>query len=347
MSSPYYPLNFYLSRPYVRKCFKDFESYRAGLDPQVSQRIVMDHLVPWLILQGWDPQDPQSEAAIAAQEMQGVLAWGDWAMNGKRIFSIKESLAHAFEHSNVSDMHIADVLPEDGPLYLNFEGTLQEPIALDDNTFFEGAYVLYAKGVSTRIVLCARMPGGYTALVRWRERYDLRIPAKYLNSSADEAIDFALADDLEDLRNAGVLLAERGERRGGKSVAMLTQRMAQGHAAYKKALRLILNALAFIKGYPMDRRDAWPEKTPARLLNQATRGTAKEQARGVSKLWELGFVPVTYLGESFAQTLIRTTCSPEMRVHWRRGHWRNQPHGPAFSLRKLIWLQPVIVGAGE
>lgn len=35
------------------------------------------------------------------------------------------------------------------------------------------------------------------------------------------------------------------------------------------------------------------------------------------------------------------------RMHWRRGHVRNQPHGPGRTLRKLIWLEPVLVGVSE
>lgn len=31
------------------------------------------------------------------------------------------------------------------------------------------------------------------------------------------------------------------------------------------------------------------------------------------------------------------------RMHWRRGHYRNQPHGPGLAQRKVIWLEPVLV----
>lgn len=33
-----------------------------------------------------------------------------------------------------------------------------------------------------------------------------------------------------------------------------------------------------------------------------------------------------------------------VRIHWRRGHWRRHAHGPALSLRKTIWVEPVLVG---
>jgi len=39
-----------------------------------------------------------------------------------------------------------------------------------------------------------------------------------------------------------------------------------------------------------------------------------------------------------------THASP--RLHWRRGHVRRQPYGTGRGQRKLIWIEPVLVGAG-
>lgn len=33
----------------------------------------------------------------------------------------------------------------------------------------------------------------------------------------------------------------------------------------------------------------------------------------------------------------------QMKAHWRRGHWRNQPHGPQLSLRKNVFIKPIMV----
>jgi hypothetical protein len=37
----------------------------------------------------------------------------------------------------------------------------------------------------------------------------------------------------------------------------------------------------------------------------------------------------------------------DVRTHWRRGHFRMQPHGPAASQRKLIFIMPTIVHANR
>lgn len=35
------------------------------------------------------------------------------------------------------------------------------------------------------------------------------------------------------------------------------------------------------------------------------------------------------------------------RMHFRRGHIRNQPHGPNRTERRLIWIQPMLIGGPE
>lgn len=60
-------------------------------------------------------------------------------------------------------------------------------------------------------------------------------------------------------------------------------------------------------------------------------------------------LPPRWLGESYRLPRPKgdsqgTHSSP--RIHLRRGHWRNQPHGPEMKLRRRQWVQPHVVGAG-
>ncbi|WP_415907090.1 hypothetical protein [Oleiharenicola sp. Vm1] len=34
-----------------------------------------------------------------------------------------------------------------------------------------------------------------------------------------------------------------------------------------------------------------------------------------------------------------------VRPHWRRGHWRQQRHGPSLTQHRLLWIEPVLVNA--
>jgi len=64
-----------------------------------------------------------------------------------------------------------------------------------------------------------------------------------------------------------------------------------------------------------------------------------------SELWSANIIGAQYrvLRENTPPT--GTHASP--RLHWRRGHLRNQAHGPGRTLRKLAWIEPTLVGMQE
>jgi hypothetical protein len=71
--------------------------------------------------------------------------------------------------------------------------------------------------------------------------------------------------------------------------------------------------------------------------------TRKGKSR--SELWSPNIIGAKYrvLRERTEPT--GTHASP--RLHWRRGHLRNQAHGPGRSLRKLAWIEPTLIGMRE
>ena len=54
-----------------------------------------------------------------------------------------------------------------------------------------------------------------------------------------------------------------------------------------------------------------------------------------------------FLGRNYSLRGLNNMDNPRHspRMHWRRGHYRNQPYGDHMSLKKLIWIEPTIVGA--
>ena len=74
--------------------------------------------------------------------------------------------------------------------------------------------------------------------------------------------------------------------------------------------------------------------------------------RARSQLAALGYVPVLLCGQQVEEQRQRIGASTSPGAghpvtHWRRGHWRNQAHGPGRSLRKLIWVMPMRVGYNQ
>jgi hypothetical protein len=80
---------------------------------------------------------------------------------------------------------------------------------------------------------------------------------------------------------------------------------------------------------------------PATCLRRA----CSRKGRQRSELWSPNIIGATYrvARENAAST--GTHASP--RPHWRRGHLRHQPHGQGRTLRKLLWIEPMLVGIQE
>ena len=77
---------------------------------------------------------------------------------------------------------------------------------------------------------------------------------------------------------------------------------------------------------------------PGTCLREAS--TRKGKTR--SELWSPNIIGRTY------RVLRENTCThASPRLHWRRGHLRNQAHGPGRTLRKLAWIEPMLIGMQE
>ena len=122
--------------------------------------------------------------------------------------------------------------------------------------------------------------------------------------------------------------------------------------AIRPALNLVINAICYLAYDKREVVERYPDFAPERLVRQATTGaTLKERNRGRSKLEDIGFRKVLYCGDTIERRIARIhqECGSGVSPHWRRGHWRHQAHGTGHFLRKLIWIEPVLVkeGSGE
>lgn len=117
-------------------------------------------------------------------------------------------------------------------------------------------------------------------------------------------------------------------------------------------MRLVVNALCYVTAYPDDIATVWPSRAPEALKIKASTGQGREVMRARSQLAALGYVPVLLCGQQVEEQRQRIGASASLGAghpvtHWRRGHWRNQAHGPGRSLRKLIWVMPMRVGYNQ
>lgn len=77
--------------------------------------------------------------------------------------------------------------------------------------------------------------------------------------------------------------------------------------------------------------------TSARELRKSDPSAKKPK----SALWSPNIIGERF--QAVSDDSVRSGRSP--RWHWRRGHYRNQPHGPGLSQRKILWIEPMLVAA--
>ena len=145
-------------------------------------------------------------------------------------------------------------------------------------------------------------------------------------------------------RDQGLTLTS-SRRQGGERRA---ERLRAGFPIFRNALNLVVNALCFLTAYPDEATAEWPSDAPPSLVKKADAGKSyKEKRRAESKLLPLGFTRINFCRLHRQGKQSTAAAAGPAQTHWRRGHWRNQPHGEGRRLRKLIWIMPVLVNADE
>jgi hypothetical protein len=109
-------------------------------------------------------------------------------------------------------------------------------------------------------------------------------------------------------------------------------------------LKFLVKVLLYL-GLPEARKTLHAEhsefkKQIAAKKNPAKRAKAEKQLNRLSD-----YILVT--APPAAATHGTESGGPGMKRHWRRGHYRWQPHGPQNTLRKVIFLQPMLIGTPD
>lgn len=298
-----------------------------------------------------------------------------FAANGRQIFDIPEQLCEMFRRTDVDDITGESIKVPYPGLYLHFGP--QEDLSFDADWVPEGAYVYELRGdgdgdrvLQFCVVFAPRDLEKYREFeVNIEPAYVQALTQQHMRMPLGEAVDLIVSNKIAQLRDEAQSKTLPGL--GSKAVRDLrddhgitvvsTQAeqtlkeldsLAPQHKCYLGMLKLIVNSLAYVTAYPKDIETRWPAGTPGSLLKQLGKTENRNERRRIqSKLAALGFTPVHLCGRRFVDVVQRRANDLEgdrqVAVHWRRGHWRRQPHGPQNSLRKLVWVMPVLVNPGS
>ncbi len=84
---------------------------------------------------------------------------------------------------------------------------------------------------------------------------------------------------------------------------------------------------------------------PSFMISEGTCARQAKVGKGRPALWNPSFIGQGYRLQSEVKSGAGTHGSPIM--HWRDGHFRSQPYGEGRALRKVLWIESVLVNAPE
>jgi len=299
---------------------------------------------------------------LAFEELNRATSYLFFVGNGRNIFDFENKLVSLFKKTDVGDVPVTAIRLPYNAQYIGFGR--QDDLELVKNRFVDGAY-LYTEdgpdGYILHIELTTTSPNenltdetGYVTCRDWCYHFQLSLEE---GRSIDLVLDAALKNELN-LINPELTEEQKSELPGSFSTVIndssregKARRAAQletGYETFRTAMNLVVNGLFYLTAHPDENSLEWPKDAPSSLTEKVEKAqTPKQEKRARSKLLPLGFTQVRFcrLPTHYAGSSTENGLSPKQ--HWRRGHWRNQPHGPERSLRKLIWILPVLVGSKE
>lgn len=307
---------------------------------------------------------------VIETEERLLTAWLSYGIAGRQIFEIPAPLVAMLRHTDADDIPVSLLRVPYAALYLQFGP--QPDLELEPGWPIDGAYIDHLPDQSAYTFTFTAAPTNPTDIHLWpafgEPHAVIQFTAEHAGMDLGTAVDHVLSDLLHQLGTeqaagdrdgtADMHLAAISQGLAISPTSTLTitsgsratQQIATARKRYpamRGALQLAVNALCYLTAYPDDITEAWPAGTPRALIAQTTHGTPKARPKAVTQLEAMGYTKVRLCGTRLTSpTPIPLPCTAahsSVRPHWRRGHWRRQPHGEGRASRKLIWLMPTLV----
>lgn len=316
-----------------------------------------------------------AQTASSSQAMDAMISlamkWGRYVQSGRQIFDFPPSMVDMFKETDVEDIPLNMIRMPYTCQYLYFGP--QAELELEPGWFIDGAYVERFVEDGDFAVTVTACPTDHSLSRLWpgypEPYFSQGFLERFRTTDLGTAVDEVLAEELaghnkrinevpdskditaevaREAAAAGEMIPEGVQMvdKSGVNSRVRLDTTSRRFPIYRAALRLVVNALCYMTAYPDDVEASWPDGTPERLKAQTASGKFKEARNAKSKLEALGYVPVHFCGRAWTHAAAPSagTGRKGVATHWRRGHWKRQPHGEGRKLRKLIWIMPTLVG---
>ncbi len=360
--SRYAPLRYEATRPFATQLGRRFIVETSGMTVEQRGHYISSQWMH-LVREAVGKLAIQSGPGPGQAEMNNLQVFGKYQAAGRVIFDVRKELSRSLLLTDAHDIPCgALVLPCDA-FYIHFgQGTG----LLDQGFEIEGVFVakLAPSATEPARLLVDAVPAGYFSI---REFWSLPMGEGLTGvsislSNPDESIVDALARSIHEIveRNKMVLAQyEEFERslaeKYGKPVKVPTpiDKLGEKHDLLARVLQLTTNTLFFLAAEPDDVYEDWDLSAPSDLIQQTHSDKTGTRRTAENTLSKQGYVKVRYVGGQYAASFgkehssIHESTGKTVTTHFRRGHFRRQPHGPERLLRKTIFIAPVLVNPGQ
>jgi hypothetical protein len=296
--------------------------------------------------------------------------WENWYKNGKNIFSFSKELLSMLKKTDVDDIKPDSFhLPYD-IFYISLK-PLNIKIAEGREEIIEGVYVdhniwdpngehpegycdlsFYFVGDFKKLFLkyVPHVKGRMPVTINNEVTYDEWQEGSFWNvclsfhkrdgrETVKQTIDFYLHEQKE------YILSNEDET--AEPSKFETDYYNSAIILLKNTISLVINCLLYLSlaTEKIDIEKKYPENLPHNFNKKLKFSkNSKEQEKVSKKIDQLGFSKINYIGQSYKRDYPSIFPNTIQQPHWRRGHWRNQRFGEKLKDKKLIWIQPTIVG---
>lgn len=330
--SKYAPVRYAATRPYTQKDFAEINSKRAFQDNQYFTADYESFLVEKIINSPAAHHLKKSADSFLPSEIKSFFISEAFALDFHAktkgeipIFEVDAMVQKIMDKTDITDV-MFDSLPESilGMFYLYFG---------NDETY-DGAYIYH----TTEQLIIALSPKNAfsTAFKNMTTTPVLMVlPAKKKNNLLNIKKAFA--------HNA--TLAADG-------ISITPEVYDKYIEPIFEGLERAIKTLLYIAAEEDDVITDWSSDTPRQRIAaiEAIKNSAKKVIQFEALKLE-GYFKVNYVGRRFKERAdyhvleqLEESLRQNKSPHFRRGHFRNQAHGKGFSLRKVIFVPPTVVG---
>src|SRR3990167_5037344 len=354
--SLYAPIRYEATRPFAVSVGKAFIN-AAKRGEAVRQAFVGRDLLP-LLKTASAKIGRENGPGPLQSEMLNIQVFGNYQGCGKVIFDLSKVLTDTLLITDSEDIPCGEVPFPMSSFYLHFGS---DSGLFHDGLNIEGAFVTR---MDDRMLIDLAPAGFGQPNFLSVQIGETLIGSPILLNEPAKPISQALVDSISDIQAKNRMIFEQVavverqlEHQYGQVVRVPSpvQSLAKMGPLLQKSLTLIVNAMFYLAAEPEDVVEDWGSDTPDEaLVNlELLRTSGKPGAIRTleNTLHNAGYSKVRYVGRKFGQSIAAsqmheaTVSGRSLAVHFRRGHFRRQPYGPERSLRKTIFVAPVLVNA--